>query len=410
MSYLNVLTQRPGKGPGSRTAEMPIFKRSQPTFVSKNPYENLKDDDDEDEASNRACNAGKVPLSSKTKAEGRARNSESTLSSATPQKKAAAAKSVTTRKSVETLLDTKNHDAKCACCSGHTAAATEWPLFKRSIRAKSQKQAKNEAAERRKGAFLKGTPATMASQDLREIRMFGTKEALVKPEDAASSASSTSAKPSGSLTDKETPQHGKNLKFGGHLCPLGFDEQASMIRERCMIELQSENKARAPRQVEQQRPINAMPQQGEAKTAGEWMLLSIAIDSGASETVIPHTMVKSHPILETEVSKPGMNYASATGEPIPNLGEQKLPLVTCEETLRGMTFQAAPVSRALGSVKRLCSAGHRCVFDEEGSYIENKNTGEINWLREEDGNYMLDTWVMPKGEVERMWQGFTGQP
>ena len=140
------------------------------------------------------------------------------------------------------------------------------------------------------------------------------------------------------------------------------------------------------------------------------MLLSIAIDSGASETVIPYTMLKSHPILETEASKSWMNYASATGEPIPNLGEQKLPLVTCEETLRGMTFQAAPVSRALGSVKRQCSAGHRCVFDEEGSYIENKNTGEINWLREEDGNYMLDTWVMPKGEVERMWQGFTGQP
>ena len=47
MSYLNVLTQRPGKGPGSRAAEMPTFKKPQLTFASKNPYKSLADDDDE---------------------------------------------------------------------------------------------------------------------------------------------------------------------------------------------------------------------------------------------------------------------------------------------------------------------------------------------------------------------------
>ena len=41
-------------------------------------------------------------------------------------------------------------------------------------------------------------------------------------------------------------------------------------------------------------------------------------------------------------------------------------------------------------------AGHAVVFDEEGSYILNKGTGEINWLREENGNYMLDAWVPPQ--------------
>ena len=60
-----------------------------------------------------------------------------------------------------------------------------------------------------------------------------------------------------------------------------------------------------------------------------------------------------------------------------------------------MTFQAAPVDRALGSVKRMCRSGRRVVFDDEGSYVKNKATGEINWLREERGNYMLDTWIMP---------------
>ena len=100
------------------------------------------------------------------------------------------------------------------------------------------------------------------------------------------------------------------------------------------------------------------------------------MDSGAAETVIPYMAVPGHPIYETDASRNGLNYASATGDPIPNLGEQRLPLVTSEGSLRGMTFQAAPVDRALGSVKRMCSSGHRVVFDDDLSYVMNKATGE----------------------------------
>ena len=42
-----------------------------------------------------------------------------------------------------------------------------------------------------------------------------------------------------------------------------------------------------------------------------------------------------------------------------------------------MTFQAAPVDRALGSVKRMWSSGHMVVFDDDGSYVLNKMIGEI---------------------------------
>jgi len=126
-----------------------------------------------------------------------------------------------------------------------------------------------------------------------------------------------------------------------------------------------------------------------------WQYLSLTVDSGAAETVIPHMLVQDHPIMETQASKSGLNYTSATGDPIPNLGEQKLPLLTQEGSLRAMTFQAAPVERPLGSVKRMCNSGHRVVFDDEGSYVLNKTTGEINWLREDNGNYVMDLWVMP---------------
>ena len=81
-------------------------------------------------------------------------------------------------------------------------------------------------------------------------------------------------------------------------------------------------------------------------------------------------------------------------------------MLTMENTLRGMTFQAAPVSKPLGSVKRMCASGHRVIFDDDGSYIQNKATGEINWLREESCNYMLDFRVIPPSESV----GFGGQP
>ena len=66
-----------------------------------------------------------------------------------------------------------------------------------------------------------------------------------------------------------------------------------------------------------------------------------------------------------------------------------------EGTVRGMVKKASPVTKPLGSAKKICQAGHTVVFDDEGSFIMNKNTGEVNLLREEDGNYMLGAWIPP---------------
>ena len=142
-------------------------------------------------------------------------------------------------------------------------------------------------------------------------------------------------------------------------------------------------------------------QLGEGQHHGQaWRKISLAIDSGAAETVIPHTLVTDYPIFETDKSRSGACYASATGEPIPNLGEQKLPLATEEGSMCAMTFQAAPVAKPLGSVKRICQVVHYVIFDEERSYIVNKTTGELNWLREQSGNYMLDVWIPPSSQTD----------
>jgi hypothetical protein len=73
-----------------------------------------------------------------------------------------------------------------------------------------------------------------------------------------------------------------------------------------------------------------------------------------------------------------------------------------------MVFQAAGVAKPLGSVKKMLQAGHRVVFDSDMSFILNKCTGEVNMLREDDGNFMLDVWVPPPEVAEA--SGFPRQP
>merc|ERR1712024_357380 len=60
---------------------------------------------------------------------------------------------------------------------------------------------------------------------------------------------------------------------------------------------------------------------------------------------------------------------------------------------KGITAQVCKVHRPLMSVKKICKNGQRVVFNEEGSYVENKLTGERLQVLEEDGEYVLDVWV-----------------
>ena len=141
--------------------------------------------------------------------------------------------------------------------------------------------------------------------------------------------------------------------------------------------------------------------------ASTWRRIAIAVDSGACDNVISPDDVPEQKVMESSGSKKGENFYSATGEPIPNLGDIKLPMIMREGTARGMLMRAAPVSKPLASVKKICQAGHAVVFDDEGSFIINKTTGEMNWMREDDGNYMLDAWVPPP---ESSNEGFIRQP
>ena len=64
--------------------------------------------------------------------------------------------------------------------------------------------------------------------------------------------------------------------------------------------------------------------------------------------------------------------------------------------------------RPLMAVKRICKAGHRVVFDDDGSYVEDKETGETLRVIEEDGEYVIDVWVKT-GEQEGSTFGGQGR-
>ncbi len=59
-----------------------------------------------------------------------------------------------------------------------------------------------------------------------------------------------------------------------------------------------------------------------------------------------------------------------------------------------MTFQVADVEGALGSVHRICEAGNRVVFDDDGSYIECKSTKARSVIDKVNGVYYLYLWCL----------------
>ena len=129
----------------------------------------------------------------------------------------------------------------------------------------------------------------------------------------------------------------------------------------------------------------------------EYEEIEFGVDSGASDTVVGPNMLPGVETKESESSRRGVTYEIATGEMIPNLGEKKFIGVTNEEVARGMTAQVADVSTPLLSVRKMLQSGHRVVFDFAGSYIEDKETGEIMHLQDKGSMHYLKMWVKRRG-------------
>ena len=140
--------------------------------------------------------------------------------------------------------------------------------------------------------------------------------------------------------------------------------------------------------------------------APEWVAMEIAVDSGATETVIPMDVLPSVQLEPSDASRRGVSYRVANGEEIPNLGKKPMAVVTAEGTMRGRRAQVADVNKPLQAVRSLARAGHMVVFGagEPGNEndLVNKITGEYFSVKDGGLNYVMGMHIAPQAEA-----GFT---
>ena len=117
--------------------------------------------------------------------------------------------------------------------------------------------------------------------------------------------------------------------------------------------------------------------------------LDLAVDIGASETVISEDMLPK----QGDARRRGVQYEVANDVRIPNLGEKKFQGYSEEGAVRSITTQVCEVNKGLLSVEKVVEAGNRVVLDSTGSYIEDKKTHERLYVRDEAGMYMLRMYV-----------------
>ena len=131
------------------------------------------------------------------------------------------------------------------------------------------------------------------------------------------------------------------------------------------------------------------------------MEIEIAVDSGATETVMAEeTLSGIVDITEGPALKRGVSYEVADGTEIPNLGERKFLGFTEEGVPWGIKSQVCAVNKTLMSVSKMTAQGNRVVFDDDGSYIEDKSSGDVTWMKQVGGMYMLKMWVSRKTTKE----------
>ena len=95
----------------------------------------------------------------------------------------------------------------------------------------------------------------------------------------------------------------------------------------------------------------------------EYEEIEMAVDSGATETVVGLDMLSSVELKDSEGSRKGVKYEVADGTLIPNVGEKRFVVEGEEGYERKMTAQVCDVNKALLSVSKMVKAGNKVVFD-----------------------------------------------
>ena len=133
------------------------------------------------------------------------------------------------------------------------------------------------------------------------------------------------------------------------------------------------------------------------KQGPRWVKLETVVDSGDAESVVPVQMAPWVPRQESEGSKRGQTYLSASGEKLPNMGEKKFDMVTSEGNWAQATYQVAEVTKPLCSVSKMCDKGNRVVFELGGGYVKHIKSGTRTRFTRQNNVYVMEMCVQDPG-------------
>jgi len=137
-----------------------------------------------------------------------------------------------------------------------------------------------------------------------------------------------------------------------------------------------------------------------------WKEIRMTIDSGACDHVVNPRTVRGRAVdTKTEAVRNAVTYYTASGHPLPNLGEVRLCGSTAEGLGLNMTMQVADVKKTLASVRKMCEAGNRVVFEDgpdgSGGYVENKAwNGQRVPILKDAGTYQVVMHVQDESRHE----------
>ena len=140
-----------------------------------------------------------------------------------------------------------------------------------------------------------------------------------------------------------------------------------------------------------------------------WHRVSLTVDPGACDTVADPRSLPGYELKETAASKAGEFFLTAGGDPIPQLGEKEVVICTENGDLKSLKAQCSAVAKPFLSVKRMTEAGQFVGFSRDGGFVFDLATGNVDWFREGNGNYILDVWLVPHNKVDEVVEAYNSQ-
>ena len=140
------------------------------------------------------------------------------------------------------------------------------------------------------------------------------------------------------------------------------------------------------------RGLNHLVSRSAAGTQWTWKKVTVVVDLGAAENVMPSSMFPEMGIRQTERSNIGKGFKGPGGEKIRNYVQQAMSVRTSEGFAHKSTWQVANVRRLLVSASHIIQAGTDLFIGKYEAYIMNRKK-EKSMLRTEGHVFVLDLFV-----------------